>query len=85
MEDFTEAELAYLKEHNRKRIKRIVAIVAITLTVLSIILVALSLSLGSRIDQLGTIYKYQLNIFIYFFKNINYQYIYSSIIQLSYF
>lgn len=51
--ELSEAEIAQLKEHNQRRVKRVVAIVAITMTLISIVLVALSLSLGSKIDQLG--------------------------------
>uniref|UniRef100_A0A914RZ15 Uncharacterized protein n=1 Tax=Parascaris equorum TaxID=6256 RepID=A0A914RZ15_PAREQ len=50
--ELSEAEIAQLKEHNQRRVKRVVAIVAITMTLISIVLVALSLSLGSKIDQL---------------------------------
>jgi hypothetical protein len=49
----TDAELLQVKEDNQKRIKRIVAAVGIALTVISIVLVALSLSLGQKIDELG--------------------------------
>uniref|UniRef100_A0A914XJ69 Uncharacterized protein n=1 Tax=Plectus sambesii TaxID=2011161 RepID=A0A914XJ69_9BILA len=48
----TDAELLQVKEDNQKRIKRIVAAVGIALTVISIVLVALSLSLGQKIDEL---------------------------------
>uniref|UniRef100_A0A915C209 Uncharacterized protein n=1 Tax=Parascaris univalens TaxID=6257 RepID=A0A915C209_PARUN len=54
--ELSEAEIAQLKEHNQRRVKRVVAIVAITMTLISIVLVALSLSLGSKIDQLGIDY-----------------------------
>ncbi len=57
MEDLTEAELKLLKEQNQRRVKRIVAAVGITLTLVSIILVALSLSLGQKIDQLGKFHQ----------------------------
>lgn len=49
----TDAELLQVKEDNQRRIKRIVAAVGIALTVISIVLVALSLSLGQKIDELG--------------------------------
>lgn len=51
-QESNQADLEYLKMYNHKRIRRIVSTVAIALTVLAIVLVALSLSLGSRIDQL---------------------------------
>ncbi|KHN79046.1 hypothetical protein Tcan_14287 [Toxocara canis] len=50
--ELSEAEIAQLKEHNQRKVKRVVAIVAIMMTLISIVLVALSLSLGSKIDQL---------------------------------
>ncbi len=51
--ELTPAQLRALKEDSQKRVKRIVAAVGITLTVISIILVALSLSFGQKIDDLG--------------------------------
>ncbi len=51
--ELTDADLLYIKEDNQRRVKRIVAFVGVTLTLVSIILVALSLSLGQKIDELG--------------------------------
>lgn len=53
--ELTDAEIQQLKEQNHNRIKRIVSIVAMILIIVSIILIALSLSLGPKIDQLGLI------------------------------
>ena len=52
LEELTEAQLRELKESSHKRVKRIVAGVGITLTLISILLVALSLTLGQKIDDL---------------------------------
>jgi len=53
--DLSDAELqqiARMKEQNHQRIKRVVTIVALTLILISVVLVALSLSLGPKIDQM---------------------------------
>ncbi|KAI1721147.1 hypothetical protein Ddc_07587 [Ditylenchus destructor] len=52
MIELTDIEVQMLKEQNHRRIKRVVTVVAITLIGISIVLVALSLSLGPKIDQL---------------------------------
>ncbi|KAI1729441.1 hypothetical protein DdX_01682 [Ditylenchus destructor] len=52
MIELTDIEVQQLKEQNHRRIKRVVTVVAITLIGISIVLVALSLSLGPKIDQL---------------------------------
>jgi len=52
MIELSDIEIQQLKEQNQKRIKRVVTVVAISLTLISVILVALSLSLGPKIDQL---------------------------------
>ncbi|KAI6188175.1 hypothetical protein M3Y98_00325700 [Aphelenchoides besseyi] len=52
MIELSEMEIQQLKEQNHRRIKRVVTVVAITLMLISFILVALSLSLGPKIDQL---------------------------------
>ncbi|KAI6240901.1 hypothetical protein M3Y99_00398700 [Aphelenchoides fujianensis] len=52
MIELSEVEIQQLKEQNHRRIKRVVTVVAITLMLISFILVALSLSLGPKIDQL---------------------------------
>ena len=48
----TEAEARQLKERNQRWVKRVVALVALVLTTIAVVLVALSLSLGPKIDQL---------------------------------
>ncbi|KAL3085306.1 hypothetical protein niasHS_010375 [Heterodera schachtii] len=48
----TDAEIQQLKEQNQRRVKRVVALVAVAITTIAVILVALSLSLGPKIDQL---------------------------------
>lgn len=53
MIELTDVEIQQLKEQNHRRIKRVVTVVAVTLMLISFILVALSLSLGPKIDQLG--------------------------------
>jgi hypothetical protein len=53
MIELSEAEIQALKEQNHRRIKRVVTIVAITMMLISFVLVALSLSLGPKIDALG--------------------------------
>uniref|UniRef100_A0A1I7XBD9 Histidine kinase n=1 Tax=Heterorhabditis bacteriophora TaxID=37862 RepID=A0A1I7XBD9_HETBA len=40
-------------EHNQRRVKKVVALVAILMTLLSLALVALSLTLGRKIDLMG--------------------------------
>ncbi|CAD5215338.1 unnamed protein product [Bursaphelenchus okinawaensis] len=50
--ELSDLEVQQLKEQNHRRIKRVVTAVAITLMLISFILVALSLSLGPKIDQL---------------------------------
>jgi hypothetical protein len=50
--ELSEYEVQQLKEQNHRRIKRVVTAVAITLILISVVLVALSLSLGPKIDQL---------------------------------
>lgn len=70
--DLSEVEIQQLKEQNNRRVKRVVSVVALTLIIASIILVALSLSLGPKIDDLGTLIK-KANIFDsnpIIFKNI---------------
>ncbi|KAI6177167.1 hypothetical protein M3Y97_00877500 [Aphelenchoides bicaudatus] len=52
MIELTDVEIQQLKEQNHRRIKRVVTVVAVTLMLISFILVALSLSLGPKIDQL---------------------------------
>ncbi|VDN07009.1 unnamed protein product [Thelazia callipaeda] len=42
----------YLKERNHRYIRRAITIFAVVLTLFAIILVTLSLSLGSKIDEL---------------------------------
>lgn len=53
MIELTDVEIQQLKEQNHRRIKRVVTVVAITMMLISFILVALSLSLGPKIDSLG--------------------------------
>lgn len=53
--ELSDVEIQQLKEQNHRRIKRVVSVVALTLIIVSVILVALSLSLGPKIDQLGLI------------------------------
>jgi hypothetical protein len=53
MIELSEAEIQALKEQNHRRIKRVVTIVAFTMMLISFVLVALSLSLGPKIDALG--------------------------------
>lgn len=53
MIELTDVEIQQLKEQNHRRIKRVVTVVAISMMLVSFILVALSLSLGPKIDQLG--------------------------------
>ncbi|KAI3410068.1 hypothetical protein GPALN_006432 [Globodera pallida] len=48
----SDAEIQQLKDQNQQRVKRVVALVAVAITTIAIILVALSLSLGPKIDQL---------------------------------
>uniref|UniRef100_A0A914DDC0 Uncharacterized protein n=1 Tax=Acrobeloides nanus TaxID=290746 RepID=A0A914DDC0_9BILA len=52
MIELSDVEIQQLKDQNQKRIKRVVSLIAISLTIISILLVALSLSLGPKIDQL---------------------------------
>uniref|UniRef100_A0A915DFG4 Uncharacterized protein n=1 Tax=Ditylenchus dipsaci TaxID=166011 RepID=A0A915DFG4_9BILA len=52
MMELSELEVQQIKDQNHRRIKRVVTAVAITLILISVILVALSLSLGPKIDQL---------------------------------
>lgn len=51
--ELSDIEIQQLKDQNHRRIKKVVTVVAITLMLLAVILVALSLSLGPKIDQLG--------------------------------
>lgn len=51
--DVPEIGPQFIKENHHKGVKNWIAVFAIILTIVSIILVALSLSLGSKIDQLG--------------------------------
>ncbi|CAD6190357.1 unnamed protein product [Caenorhabditis auriculariae] len=48
--ELTDLEIQQLKEHNQKRVKRVVGMVAIAMTMLSLALVAFSLALGKKID-----------------------------------
>uniref|UniRef100_A0A1I7TBD8 Col_cuticle_N domain-containing protein n=1 Tax=Caenorhabditis tropicalis TaxID=1561998 RepID=A0A1I7TBD8_9PELO len=48
--ELTDVEIQQLKEHNQKRVKRVVGFVAIAMTLLSLALVAFSLALGRKID-----------------------------------
>ncbi|CAO4369734.1 unnamed protein product [Caenorhabditis nigoni] len=48
--ELTDIEIQQLKEHNQKRVKRVVGFVAIAMTLLSLALVAFSLALGRKID-----------------------------------
>ncbi|EFP02342.1 hypothetical protein CRE_00962 [Caenorhabditis remanei] len=51
--ELTDVEIQQLKEHNQKRVKRVVGFVAIAMTLLSLALVAFSLALGRKIDLMG--------------------------------
>lgn len=51
--ELTPEQLNELKESSHRRVKRLIAGVGITLTIISILLVALSLTLGQKIDELG--------------------------------
>lgn len=53
-EQLSEADILHFKEQNHRRVKRVVTLVAITLMLTAFVLVVLSLSLGSKIDDLGT-------------------------------
>ncbi|CAJ0578759.1 unnamed protein product, partial [Mesorhabditis spiculigera] len=50
--EFTDLEIQQIKDHNQKRVKRVVAVVAISMTIIAIVLVGLSLSFGKKIDLL---------------------------------
>jgi hypothetical protein len=52
MEELSDAEIQHIKEHNHRRVKQVVTLVAITLMLTAFVLVVLSLSLGSKIDDL---------------------------------
>lgn len=52
-EELSEADILHFKEQNHRRVKRVVTLVAITLMLTALMLVVLSLSLGSKIDDLG--------------------------------
>ncbi|CAI5445065.1 unnamed protein product [Caenorhabditis angaria] len=48
--ELTDVEIQQLKDHNQKRVKRVVGYVAVVMTILSLALVAFSLALGRKID-----------------------------------
>ncbi|CAB3401701.1 unnamed protein product [Caenorhabditis bovis] len=50
--ELTDLEIQQLKEHNQKRVKKVVGLVAIVMTLLSLALVAFSLALGRKIDMM---------------------------------
>lgn len=57
LESPTEAQMKEIRERSRKRIKKLVAAVGISLTVLCVILVIVSLSLGTKLEELKTARK----------------------------
>ncbi|CTQ86632.1 Cell division protein FtsL [Caenorhabditis elegans] len=48
--ELTDVEIQQLKEHNQKRVKRVVVFVSIGMTLIALALVAFSLALGRKID-----------------------------------
>ncbi|PIO62260.1 hypothetical protein TELCIR_16192, partial [Teladorsagia circumcincta] len=51
--ELSDIEIQQLKEHNQRRVKRVVALVAVLMTLLALGLVTMSLALGNRIDMMG--------------------------------
>ncbi|PIO70002.1 hypothetical protein TELCIR_08158 [Teladorsagia circumcincta] len=56
--ELSDIEIQQLKEHNQRRVKRVVALVAVLMTLLALGLVTMSLALGNRIDMMD---KYLVN------------------------
>lgn len=50
--ELSDVEIQQIKEHNQRRVKRVVALVAVLMTLLALGLVTMSLALGSRIDMM---------------------------------
>ncbi|KAL6726559.1 hypothetical protein Aduo_008520 [Ancylostoma duodenale] len=50
--ELSDIEIQQIKEHNQRRVKRVVAMVALLMTLLALGLVAMSLALGNRIDMM---------------------------------
>ncbi|KAK6744438.1 hypothetical protein RB195_011257 [Necator americanus] len=50
--ELSDIEIQQIKEHNQRRVKRVVALVALLMTLLALGLVAMSLALGNRIDMM---------------------------------
>ncbi|KAK6019875.1 hypothetical protein OSTOST_14480 [Ostertagia ostertagi] len=50
--ELSDIEIQQLKEHNQRRVKRVVALVAVLMTLLALGLVTMSLALGNRIDMM---------------------------------
>ncbi|WKY02959.1 hypothetical protein Q1695_016340 [Nippostrongylus brasiliensis] len=50
--ELTDIEIQQIKEHNQRRVKRVVALVAVLMTLLALGLVTMSLALGNRIDMM---------------------------------
>uniref|UniRef100_A0A1I7ZD53 Col_cuticle_N domain-containing protein n=1 Tax=Steinernema glaseri TaxID=37863 RepID=A0A1I7ZD53_9BILA len=50
--ELTDLEIQQLKEHNQRRVKQVVCTIAVIMTLVCVALIALSLSLGPKIDQM---------------------------------
>ncbi|VDO36983.1 hypothetical protein V3C99_000695 [Haemonchus contortus] len=50
--ELSDIEIQQIKEHNQRRVKRVVALVAVLMTLLALGLVTMSLALGNRIDMM---------------------------------